>query len=297
MTNIVVVGSINMDLVALTPRFPAAGETLIGQDMLRLAGGKGANQAVAASRLGAQVTMVGAVGDDNFGNELLANLARENVLTHHVRAIEGVSTGVAAITAAGGENTIIVIPGANFELRVSDVYAAEEAIAAADVLLAQLEVPMPVVETAAILAQKHNIPFILNPAPAQHLSETLLDKISLLTPNQHELALILNTEHADFTHLLKKLPGKVVMTHGAQGAYHCSDQGDIYHQPGFEVDVIDTTGAGDTFNAALAVHWHQGIKQAIHTAAAAAALSVTRLGAQSGMPVADELAIFLQEKA
>lgn len=293
MTSIVVVGSINMDLVVLAERFPAAGETLIGKDMVKLAGGKGANQAVAASRLGAKVTMVGAVGDDSFGAELLAGLARENVATHYVRCVEGVSTGIAAITAAAGDNTIIVVPGANHAVRVADVYAAEEAIAAADVVLAQLEIPLPVVEAAAAMAQKHNTPFILNPAPAHHLPDSLLDRVSLLTPNQHELALVLERESTDFTELLACLPGKVVMTHGAEGAYHSRDDSSLHHQPGFKVDVVDTTGAGDTFNAALAVHWHLGIEQAMRAAAAAAALSVTRLGAQGGMPTQAELTDFL----
>lgn len=297
MTSIVVVGSINMDLVVLAERFPAAGETLIGRDMVKLAGGKGANQAVAASRLGASVTMVGAVGDDSFGAELLTGLARENVATHHVRCIEGVSTGIAAITAAAGDNTIIVVPGANLALRVADVYAAEEAIAAADVVLAQLEISLSVVEAAATLAQKHNVPFILNPAPAQHLPNTLLERVTLLTPNQHELALVLEKDTSDFVQLLAHLPGKVVMTHGAEGAYHCRSDGTVHYQPGFKVEVVDTTGAGDTFNAALAVHWHLGIEKAMHAAAAAAALSVTRLGAQGGMPSAPELKTFLAEQS
>ncbi|MDN0084817.1 ribokinase [Crenobacter sp. SG2305] len=296
MPKVVVVGSINMDLVAQASRFPEPGETLSGERFVTCPGGKGANQAVAASRLGAQVVMVGAVGDDAFGRELVDGLDREGVVTRHVKTVEGTATGVALITVAGGENTIIVIPGANHALTPADVEAAEADIASADVVLTQLEVPLATVETVAILAEKHGVPLILNPAPAAQLPAELLARVTLLTPNEHELALALNQPGTPFPDLLAQLPGKVVMTRGEHGAYHVDTQGAVYHQPGFKVDVVDTTGAGDTYNAALAAHLQLGLKPAMRAAAAAAAMSVTRFGAQGGMPTADELAAFLAEQ-
>jgi len=285
-----------MDLVAQAGRFPAPGETLSGERFVTCPGGKGANQAVAASRLGAQVVMVGAVGDDAFGRELVDGLDREGVVTRHVKVAEGTATGVALITVAEGENTIIVIPGANHALTPADVEAAEADIASADVVLTQLEVPLAAVEAAAQLAEKHGVPLILNPAPAMKLPAELLARAALLTPNEHELAIVLDQPDTPFPDLLALLPGQVVMTKGEHGAYHVDSAGAFYHQPGFKVDALDTTGAGDTFNAALAAHLQQGLKPAMHAASAAAALSVTRFGAQGGMPTLGELATFLAEQ-
>lgn len=293
MVKVVVVGSINMDLVAQCPRFPAPGETLLGSHFATFPGGKGANQAVAASRLGAEVSMVGCVGDDGFGDELVAVLRREGVDTRHVRRAVGVASGVASITVSGGDNHIVVVPGANHALDVADVEAAEPAIAAADVVLTQLEVPLAVVHATAVVAHRHGVSLLLNPAPAQALPAELLELATLLTPNEHELALLLGAAAGHFPALLARLPGKVVMTHGADGAYHLDRDGVLHHQPGYAVDAVDTTGAGDTFNAALAVHWRLGLAEAMRHAAAAAALSVTRLGAQAGMPWRAELQRFM----
>ena len=171
---IAVIGSINMDLVTTAPRFPAVGETLLGSGFAQFMGGKGANQAVAAARLGAEVALVGAVGDDAFGRELLAGLQAQGVDTAAVKTLADTPTGMANITVAEADNHIIVVSGANFGLTVADIAAQEALIAAADVVLSQLEIPLPCVEAAAALAQKHGKPFILNPAPAQRLPENLL---------------------------------------------------------------------------------------------------------------------------
>ncbi|NDV11581.1 ribokinase [Crenobacter caeni] len=297
MPKVVVVGSINMDLVALASRFPEPGETLSGERFATFAGGKGANQAVAARRLGAEVTMVGCVGDDLFGRDLKAGLEREGVDTHHVHTAEGTASGVACITVSGAENHIIVIPGANHRLTVADVEAAEAEIATADVVLTQLEVPLAVVEATASVACRHGVPLILNPAPATALPAELLAKVSYLTPNEHELSIVLDAGDTPFPDMMARLPGQVVMTKGAHGAYHVDAQGAFVHQPGFAVDAVDTTGAGDTFNAAFATYLGEGAAVAMRYACAAAALSVTRLGAQGGMPHADELTAFIKDKA
>lgn len=291
---ITVIGSINMDLVTRSPRFPQVGETLLGSGFQRFMGGKGANQAVAAARLGAEVQMIGAIGEDDFGRELLANLQHEGVNTEAVKVLPALPSGIANITVAEGDNHIIVVSGANFGLTVADIAAQEALIAAADVVLSQLEIPLPCVEAAAALAQKHGKPFILNPAPAQRLPESLLAASSLLTPNAHELAISLGLpEHTAAHDLFAAANHRVVMTCGADGALYHDTQTGLCQQPGFSVQAVDSTGAGDTFNAALAVYWPLGLPQAVRHACAAAALSVTRMGAQGGMPSADALAAFL----
>ncbi|MBI3145890.1 MAG: ribokinase [Pseudogulbenkiania sp.] len=293
MPRIVVVGSINMDLVALCGRFPAPGETLIGERFFTCHGGKGANQAVAARRFGAEVVLVGRVGDDGFGRELLAGLQQEGVDTRHVAVTAGVASGVAVITVSRGENAIVVVPGANHALTPEDVRLAEADIATADVLLTQLEIPLETVAEVARLAERHDVPLILNPAPAQALPAELLERVSYLTPNEHELAQLLGRPHADSADLLASLPGKVVLTKGAAGAFHVDAAGGLRHQPGLAVEVVDSTGAGDTFNAALAVFLDQGIEVALQRAVAAGALAVTQPGARGGMPTAAQLDAFL----
>ncbi|MFD2449443.1 ribokinase [Vogesella fluminis] len=261
MSKVVVVGSINMDLVALAPRFPQPGETITGERFLTLPGGKGANQAVAARRLGAEVSMVGKVGRDAFGGELLAGLQAEGIDTRHVGVADGVASGVAVITVSGGDNHIVVIPGANHQLLPADIEAAAATIAAADVILTQLEIPLPTVRALLALAARHRVPVILNPAPAQALPQDIIDGAALLTPNEHELALLLRREGESIETLLAALPGKVVMTHGKQGAWHARADGSLHHQSGFAVTAVDSTGAGDTFNGALAAFLPQGWKR------------------------------------
>lgn len=295
MSKVVVVGSINMDLVALTPRFAAPGETVTGERLLTLPGGKGANQAVAARRLGASVAMVGKVGDDAFGRELVAGLAAEGIDVTQVTQAAAVASGVALITVSGGENHIVVIPGANHCLLPADIDAAEAVLAAADVILTQLEIPLATVGHLLQVAARHGVPVIVNPAPAQALPPHIIDGACLLTPNEHELAMLLGQPGEAMNSLLAQLPGKVVMTHGRNGAWYVRADGSLHHQPGFVVTALDSTGAGDTFNGALAAFWPLGVEAAMRDAAAAAALSVTRIGAQSGMPDLAELHEFLTE--
>jgi len=294
MARIVVVGSINMDLVTLAPRFPAPGETILGERFLTEHGGKGANQAVAAARLGAEVTLVGAVGDDGFGEQLRDGLARENVQLDHVARIADCGSGTASITVAEGDNSIVVVPGANARVTPAQIEAAQSAFESADAILVQMEIPLESVEATLRLGHRVGKPVILNPAPAQPLPIEWLKLARYLTPNQHELAILLGADtHEDFRSLMHRSPAPLVLTRGGDGAWF-REEGEPVHQPGFEVDVVDTTGAGDTFNAALAVFLHEGLAMAVRKACAAAALSVTRLGAQGGMPTRSELDAFLE---
>ena len=293
MNKVLVVGSINMDLVVETGHFPAPGETLLGQRFSTFAGGKGANQAVAARRLGAQVTLIGCVGDDAFGRQLLAQLDAEGIDTSHVRVAEEIGTGVAAITVSQAENAIVVVPGANHAVTPADLYAAEAAFVDADVVLCQLEIPLATVEAAAELAQHHGKAFVLNPAPAAVLPASLLERVTLLTPNEHELALLFACADEDWQQQLRAHPQRIVMTKGADGAWFADGNGQLQHQAAFRVHAVDTTGAGDTFNGALAAFWGDDLASSARLACAASALSVTRAGAQGGMPTREQLLEFL----
>ncbi|BCL76053.1 ribokinase [Jeongeupia sp. HS-3] len=293
MTKVLVVGSINMDLVVGTAKFPRLGETLFGEHFATYPGGKGANQAVAAARLGAQVTMIGRVGDDAFGQQMLATLGAEGIDTRWIGISATAATGIAAITVCDGDNAILVIPGANGELSPAHIAASEAAFADADVVLAQLEVPMAAIEAAAALAAKHGKPFILNPAPAASLPIKLIGQIALFTPNEYELAVAFEGKPADWKALLATLPGKVVMTKGRDGAWFTDAAGVLQHQPSYPVAAVDSTGAGDTFNGAIAAFWDLGLAAAARYACAAGALSVTRPGAQGGMPTRADVDAFL----
>ncbi len=293
MNKVLVVGSINMDLVVQAERFPGPGETLLGQSFHTFPGGKGANQAVAARRLGAQVAMLGCVGDDAFGRQLRGQLEAEGIDTRSVRTEGAVSTGVAAITVSQAENSIIVVPGANHALSPADVLAAENAFATADVVLCQLEIPLETAEAAAAMAEKHGKPFILNPAPAVPLSQSLRERATLLTPNEHELAILLSGPDSAWQQQLARYPERILMTRGADGAWFAGRDGALHHQPSFPVSAVDTTGAGDTFNGALAAYWGKSFGEMTRLACAASALSVTRAGAQGGMPTQGELEDFL----
>lgn len=297
MARVVVVGSINMDLVTLAPRFAEPGETILGERFLTVHGGKGANQAVAAARLGADVALIGALGDDAFGNELHDGLAHEGISLEHVARIADCGSGTASITVAGGENHIVVVPAANARVTPAQIEGAQATLASADAILVQMEIPLESVEATLRLGHKLGKPVILNPAPAQKLPMEWLKLARYLTPNQHELAILLGASgDEDFRALMQRAPAPVVLTRGEDGAWY-RDGGEPQHQAGFKVDVVDTTGAGDTFNAALAVFLHEGLPAAVRKACAAAALSVTRLGAQGGMPRGEELERFLTTRA
>ncbi|MGS1120986.1 ribokinase [Rhodanobacter sp. UC4436_H3] len=293
MSRIVVVGSINMDLVTQAPRFVGPGETILGERFLTVPGGKGANQAVAAARLGAEVALVGALGRDAFGDQLHAGLAAEHVDLTHVARLDDSASGTASITVAGGENQIIVVPAANTRVTPAHVEAARSLLERADAVLVQMEIPLETVEATVRLGHRLGVPVILNPAPAQKLPIDWLKLARYVTPNQHELAILLGADPTeDFKALMQRAPCPVVLTRGGEGAWY-REQGEPLHQPGFKVDVVDSTGAGDTFNATLAVFLKEGLAAAVRKACAAAALSVTKLGAQGGMPTGRELDRFL----
>jgi ribokinase len=293
MTRIVVVGSINMDLVTQAPHFAGPGETLLGERFLTVPGGKGANQAVASARLGAEVALVGATGDDAFGRQLRQGLIAEGIDLTHVAQLDDCASGTASITIAGGENQIVVVPAANAQVTPAQVEQAQTLIACADCVLVQMEIPLETVEATLRLGHRLGVPVILNPAPAQKLPLEWLKLARYATPNQHELAIMLGLDPTDdFRATMQRAPCPVVLTRGAEGAWY-REQGEPIHQSGFQVDVVDSTGAGDTFNAALAVFLHEGLPAAVRKACAAAALSVTRFGAQGGMPTLSEVEALL----
>ena len=293
MTRIVVVGSINMDLVTQAPRFAGPGETILGDRFLTMPGGKGANQAVAAARLGAEVALVGATGDDTFGRQLRHGLNAERIDLTQVAQLDDHASGTASITVAGGENQIVVVPGANMQVTPTQVEQAHTLIACADCVLVQMEIPLESIEATLRLGHRLGVPVILNPAPARKLPLEWLKLTRYVTPNQHELAIMLGLDpDDDFRALMQRAPCPVVLTRGAEGAWY-REQGEPSHQSGFRVDVVDSTGAGDTFNAALAVFLHEGLPTAVRKACAAAALSVAKFGAQGGMPQLSEVEALL----
>ncbi|EIT83992.1 ribokinase [Fictibacillus macauensis ZFHKF-1] len=275
---ITVVGSINMDLVTISNKVPKMGETLLGQDFLSNPGGKGANQAVAAARLGADVKMVGAVGNDTFGKDLLRTLEKEKIDVSAVEEVDGAS-GTATILVSQGDNSIIVVPGANEQVTPDFVERHKDAIKDSDYVLLQLEIPVESVEKAVQIAKENDVKVILNPAPIQKLSDALLANVDYLTPNEHELELLV--EGRDKKAILEK----VIVTKGSEGLIYYED-GQEVSVPAFSVEVKDTTGAGDTFNGAFATALSEGksLKEACLFGNAAGALSTTKLGAQAGMP-------------
>ena len=297
---IVVVGSINMDLVARTPRIPLAGQTLIGSGFTTTPGGKGANQAVAVARLGYPVHMVGAVGDDVFGQALLDNLASARVGTSAVSRVAGPS-GVAPIMVAdNGENSIVVVPGANGKVDPAHVGRHADLIRSAGMVLCQLELPMAALEHTVALCAAAGVPLMLDPAPAASLSPQILKQIAWFTPNETEAAFYLDGPagpEAAAENLRARGVGGVVLKRGAKGACVSAASGIAASVPPFRVVAIDTVAAGDCFNGAFAVALLEGSSPvaAARFASAAAAISVTRSGAQASMPSRTEVDSFLAE--
>ncbi|WML46200.1 ribokinase [Neobacillus sp. PS3-40] len=292
---ITIVGSINMDLVTCTNRVPVMGETVMGESFHTIPGGKGANQAVAAARLGADTCLVGCVGNDTFGQDLLSHLKNQGVHTGNVEPVTHSSTGTASITIANGDNHIIVIPGANYAVTPEFVAKHEQVIAESDILMLQLEIPIESVEKAVELANKHHVKVILNPAPIQPLSKELLQKVDYLTPNEYEQQLLFYSN--EWTEKEREeMMKKCIITRGSKGiTFYQNGKKEL---PSYKVDVVDTTGAGDSFNGALAVSLSNGaaLEDACQFANAVAALSVTKLGAQGGMPTIEEVQTFLQNQ-
>lgn len=290
MPNIAVVGSISMDLVAVSKKRPKAGETVIGEAFHTIPGGKGANQAVAAARLGANVAMVGAVGNDDYGTVVRKNLENERIFIDYVVPVTDRTTGIAHIVLAEEDNSIVVVQGANALVNKSVVDRSKDLLVKADMVVLQLEIPLETVKYVLAICGEQNIPVMLNPAPAQVLSEGILEKATYITPNEHECRIVLDDFTSPIEDLLAKYPNKLLMTEGSNGVrFHNGTE--IVHVPSIAVDVVDTTGAGDTFNGALAVALSEGetLQKAIRFANIAGGLSVTKLGAQGGMPTRDKV--------
>jgi ribokinase len=293
---IVVVGSINIDLVSKAERIPVSGETVLATEFKTHLGGKGANQAVAIARLGYPVHMIGKVGSDAFGEKLLSGLDQAGVGTSAVVTVEDTSGVAMIVVSPEGDNIIIVTPGANSALRPPDLDAHVEMLRSARLVLAQLETPMDTMEYLATLCEREGIPLMLDPAPSHALSPTVLRQISWFTPNETEAASYAGgkkTESLEQTaeSLLQQGLRGLVLKLGAAGVYLRSQEGLKLHVPAFRVKAVDTTAAGDAFNGAFAVGLARGQspQESARFAAAAAAVSVTRAGAQPSMPTTDEV--------
>jgi len=290
---IIVVGSANTDMIVRVTRIPRPGETILGGEFMTAAGGKGANQAVAAARLGGRVSFIARVGRDSFGDSTVAALKRDGIDTHDVRRDRARPSGVALIFVADhGENSIAVASGANAALSARDIRVARSSFRGARVMLVQLETPLDTVRAALDEAHRAGVRVILNPAPAQALPVEVLKKIAVLTPNETEAELLTGIPVNDMrsaTMAARKLRRRgvetVIITLGKRGALLATDEGEVLVK-GFPVKPIDTTAAGDVFNGALAVALAEDrtLLEAARFANAAAAISVTRRGAQPSAP-------------
>lgn len=295
---ILIVGSSNTDMVIKTNNFPAPGETILGGRFLMNAGGKGANQAVAAARLGGMVTFVGKIGDDIFGKQAVQQLEDEGINVDYVAVDPENPSGVALITVdRKGENSIVVAPGSNGTLSASDFDKAIAELENSEFVLMQLEIPIPTVEHIAGLAAQNHKKVVLNPAPAAVLTDELLKNLYVITPNETEAELLTGIKVTDKQSALKaasvlhqKGVEIVIITLGASGAFLLANgKSEIIGAP--KVEAIDTTAAGDTFSGALVVALSEGktIQESIAFANKAASISVTRIGAQSSVPFRKEL--------
>ncbi|WP_040983709.1 ribokinase [Oceanobacillus jeddahense] len=280
-----VVGSINMDMVTTTDKMPKQGETILGKSFTTHPGGKGANQAIAAARLGADVVMVGAIGDDAFGNSLKARFRNEGANDEAIITVPHESTGVATIILSDGDNRIIVAPGANKYVTPEMVKEKQDSILSSDIVLMQFEVPMETIEYTVELAHKHGIPVVINPAPFNEIPENVVDKVTFITPNESEL---LAMEQSIDTSSIKL---KIIETRGDQGVAFTLAEGKEKTIPSFKAKVKDTTGAGDTFNGAFVTEYvkEKDVEKAIRFANAAASLAVEKIGAQEGMPKREDV--------
>ncbi|MDI3092592.1 ribokinase [Priestia megaterium] len=288
MAKVTVIGSSSMDLVVTSNIRPGAGETVLGESFKTVPGGKGANQAVAAARLGADVSMIGCVGEDHYGKAILENFKSNGVSVENMKPVTGSDSGTAHIILAEGDNSIVVIKGANDYITPDYVEKAKEKIKEADIVLIQQEIPEETVEYVAQLCQELKVPLLLNPAPARPLKAEVIEQVSYITPNEHEAELLFEGKEKE--EVLKQYPNKLFITEGKQGVRYFNGEKEVL-VPSYQVETIDTTGAGDTFNAALAVALAEGMgfEKGIQFANRAASLSVTKFGAQGGMPTRKEV--------
>lgn len=308
MTKVIVFGSINMDLVARSPRLPVAGETLRGHDFFTAAGGKGANQAVAVARLGIPTQLVGRLGADNFGSELLANLQASGVDTRAVLVDEAAHSGVAAIAVgARGENHIIIVPGANGRVNEEDVGRLSDLLPGASALLLQFEIPIPAVVAAARAARQAGVQVILDPAPAIEMgnfASVLYPLVDIITPNEIEAAQLVGfavdgqeTAAKAAAALRQQGVGTVIVKLGDRGVF-CATQEEAFFVPAFPVQAVDTVAAGDAFNGAMAAALASGrpLREAVVWGAAAGAISATIAGAQPSLPDRETFDTFLRDR-
>lgn len=289
MKKIAVVGSLSMDFVVETDEKPGKGETVFGKNFQTSFGGKGANQAVAAQRLGCEVKMFGCVGADSFGNEIISNLKKQNVNVDYVERVTHEASGSAHITLFQGDNSIIVVPSANNQMTPEKINAKmKNALLGSDIVMLQQEIPQDTIEAIIDFCFENKIMTILNPAPARLLSQAVIEKVTYLTPNEHECQLIFSDKKV--SEVIEAYPNKLIVTLGSKGALFHDGKQEIMVKS-FKVKPTDTTGAGDTFNGALAVGILKGfdLASSIRFANLAASLSVQKFGAQGGMPTVAEM--------
>ncbi|WP_317912493.1 ribokinase [Carnobacterium maltaromaticum] len=288
MSKITVIGSLATDFVVSVDKRPVVGETIIGNDFKTTFGGKGANQAVAAARLGSHVAMIGKVGADSFGTEIIANLKENQISVSDVEPVTHLPSGSAHITLADGDNSIVVISGANNAVDIQQLTKNQERIKTSDLVLLQQEIPSETVEAIVDFCYQHQIPTVLNPAPARSISQNVIDKVTYLTPNEHEFEELF--PQLTVSEGLAKYPNKLIITVGSKGVLFNNGQEEIL-VPSYQVTPVDTTGAGDTFNGAFSVALTNqlSVAESIRFGNLAASLSIQKFGAQGGMPKLEEL--------
>ncbi len=299
---ILVIGSFMMDVIVRTPRAPQNGETIIGKNFSQLPGGKGANQAVAAARLGGKVIMAGKVGTDEFGKRALSTLQKENVDIQYMQQDRKHPTGIGFITLEeNGNNRIIVVPGANMNFNVHDLDTIKSLIRNAEIIVLQLEMDLEMIEQAVSYAASFEVPVILNPAPAQYLSDSVLRKITYLTPNETEAEILTGVKINSLQDaeeagriLIEKGVKNVIITLAEKGSLIVTEK-EICHIPGYHVDLVDSVAAGDSFNGALAVGITEGkpLQEVVKFANAVGALTVTKEGAIPSLPSYDDVKDFM----
>ena len=290
MGKIGVVGSINMDMTVRAERIPLKGETVKGENLKYIPGGKGANQAVAMAKLGAEVEMFGCVGDDTAGASLVKNMQETGVETKCIKTVAGTPTGLAMITVGDNDNTIVVVAGTNDHVDIGYVNEVKDSLLECEIVLLQHEIPQETVEYVIELCAENGVKVVLNPGPARPVKQAILEKVTYLTPNEHEAAILFGDD-ISFEEMMKKYPEKLVITQGSRGVSTCLESGEVILVPARKANVVDTTGAGDTLNGAFTVAVTEGmdIAKALAFANTAAGLSTEKFGAQGGMPSRDEV--------
>ncbi|MCG7344131.1 ribokinase [Sporosarcina sp. ACRSL] len=284
---ITVIGSMNMDLVVDTKRVPENGETILGKDFYTFPGGKGANQAVAAARLGGNVHMIACVGNDSFGTELIQNLNEERVDTANVSRSSDKSTGIANIILSENDNRIIVVPGANYELSPQTIEGLRDVIKASKVVVMQLEILPETVKSVLKICEELNVPVVMDPAPAEFFDKDMISGVRYMTPNHYECEQLFGVQLEE---ALEMYPNQLIVTLGKDGVRYFDGEKHI-HVEAIPTNAVDTTGAGDTFNGALAyaISHEYALYDAVKFANTASSLSVEKLGAQTGMPTKEEV--------